>query len=97
MLSHQLGDITRDKLVPLFLLGENIQQKKKPKNKDHRCLQAEARHSGPWIRGVQCAELQMMQRYIVFDIALTMHHTGLTGRQEQTQGQNKHTHVAALV
>lgn len=76
-----------------FSLGENIHQKKKQKKKDDRCLQAEARRSGPWIRGVQCAELQTMQRYTVFDIALTMRHARLTGREEQTQGQNKHTHA----
>lgn len=93
MLSHQLGGNTRDKLVPLFLLGENIQQKKKQKNKDHRCLQAEAEQSGPWIRRVQCAELQMMQRYTVFDIALMMHHTRLTGRQRNRRKVriNRHT------
>lgn len=100
MLSHQLGGDTRELLVPLFfLLGENIQQKKKKqKNKDHRCLQAEARQSGPWIRGVQCAELQMMQRYTVFDVTLTMHHTGLTGRQRNRRKVriNTHTHMLML-
>lgn len=65
-----------------FFCWEKTSNRRRDKNnKDHRCLQAEARQSGPWIRGVQCAELQMMQRYTVFDIALTMHHTGLTGRQ----------------
>lgn len=79
-----------------FVLGENIQQKKKQKNKDHRCLQAEAEQSGPWIRGVQCAELQMMQRYTVFDIALTMHHTRLTGRQRNRGEVRINRHMLLL-
>lgn len=80
-----------------FCWEKTSNRRRRKKNKDHRCLQAEARQSGPWIRGVQCAELQMMQPYTVFDIALTMHHTGLTGRQRNRRKVriNTHTHVVA--
>lgn len=76
-----------------FCWGKTSNRRRNKKNKDHRCLQAEAEQSGPWIRRVQCAELQMMQRYTVFDIALMMHHTRLTGRQRNRRKVriNRHT------